>query len=217
MVDKRLVGDDKTLAVAKVDKGLNQLKSMDAQQRLAIKAADGVDLDLLKRESQQIKNDKKASIGDPALLGQLKIALDGGKDDKGIDHLGMMGMRVNLRNQLASLYLMQGDQFLVAPTGIAAMLPSEHHTDELFKPQDALKLLADATAANQAINGPSAHNRETEGLFAMGQGLRPEVFKNNADALTKSSASIPIQRHCHGLLGGRQHSDQVWPRCRHRW
>jgi hypothetical protein len=187
--DGRLALDDDSKNVAKLQGGLNQLKSMDAQQKLAIAAADSVDIGLLKRADAQIVADKKAGIGDPKELADFRVAMEGGKDGQGNEQLGMMSMRVTLRDQLAALYLMQGKQFNADGSVAAQLGGSTHHTDELFKPQDALALLKQAQTANEQVNGKGAHDTTTDQLLAMGTSLQPDVFKDNASDLKAAGAN----------------------------
>jgi hypothetical protein len=63
------------------------------------------------------------------------------------------------------------------------------HFDELFKPQDALNLLQDASAANKQVFGPQAIDALGSQLYAMGSSLHPEVFKQAADGHKQNAAA----------------------------
>ncbi|MBS1991835.1 MAG: hypothetical protein JSS83_15040 [Cyanobacteria bacterium SZAS LIN-3] len=186
--DNRLTALDPSKAHAQITDGVNQIKSMDEQQRKAIAAADSVDINLMKRVAAQINQDRSAGVGDTETLTQLKVLVEGGKDAKGDVHPNLLTSRVFMRDQLAMLYLMQGAQFNDKGNALQLM-PKTHQTDEMFRPQDALKLLTEAKAANEAINGAGSHDAVTEQLFAMGQQLRPEMFKNASDKLRESASS----------------------------
>ncbi|MBU6451549.1 MAG: hypothetical protein KGS72_07215 [Cyanobacteria bacterium REEB67] len=190
--DNRLNLADPANAHAKLDGGLNQIKSMDAQQRLAIAAADKVDLNMLKQVDAAINNDRKAGVGGAdgsKALNDLKVVMEGGKDSTGGEQPGLMGTRVAYRDQLAALYLTQGVQFRPDGSAMGQIMPKDHQTDELFKPQYALQLLTDAKKANEDINGKGSHNETTDTLFAMGQSLQPDIFKNNSDRLRATGAN----------------------------
>ena len=186
--DGRLNLNDESKAHAQIRGGLNQLKSQDEQQRKAIAIADAIDPNLLKRANAQINADRDKSEGEmKTALTSYKIAMEGGKDADGNQTIGLMSMRVVLRDQLAGMYLMQGKQF--NDKGQLVIMPTEHKTDELFRPGDALKLINDAKAAHATMFGAGAHDDTTERLFAMGQQLNPETFKNASAALRNSAAN----------------------------
>jgi len=186
--DGRLNLNDESKAHAQIRGGLNQLKSQDEQQRKAIAIADAIDPNLLRRANAQINADRDKSDGEMKnALTSYKIAMEGGKDADGNQTIGLMSMRVVLRDQLAGMYLMQGKQF--NDKGQLVIMPTEHKTDELFRPGDALKLINEAKAAHATMFGAGAHDDTTERLFAMGQQLNPETFKNASDALRSSAAN----------------------------
>jgi hypothetical protein len=178
--DGRLTSKD--IPVSQMQAGLNQIKSMDEQQRLAIKAADSVDLSLIKRADAAINSDRRAAIGDQEKLTQYRQLLEG-LDGSG--QIGLLNARVALRDQLAALYLSQGVQLNKdgSPNKGGIVL------DSLFRPKDALQLLNEARDANQQINGATAHDAVTDSLLAFGSSIHPEIFQSNSQYQKNQGAS----------------------------
>jgi len=163
-------------------------KSMDDQLQLMYKAADGLPIDLIKREQALLsKSLADTSVGGIDKDGAIAKSLDYIQGTK--ENPGVIDLAVTSRTRAAMMYVSQGAVYDQA-TG-SFTIRDKAHVDELYQPTKALALVTAADAKYKEIHGANATDPELEKVKAIGAQLSPENFKAlTAEAKRQTWSSI---------------------------
>jgi hypothetical protein len=130
---------------------LDSPQGADAQLRLAIKDADQVDADLIKRTDRQVVERWSHIFGGSAELDRTMAAIHASQDWSGNRVAGLADLRVTLRDDLAVQYLNEDlENVIVAP---------------------AVHLLEESRAAYETLHGEGVFDQRTEQLMASAKSM----------------------------------------------
>ncbi len=179
-------------ATAFVEGGVNQLADMQKWSQSALKAADGLPYDLMKKE-MQLQGQSIGKVGPfEEQLAGLKLSMNGEikRNDKGEPEIsyGMKDLSVTYRLELAQIYLrhdMMNQLDLQKSKSPATQVKT---TDELYKPQVAGQMASEALAMWQKENPTVPHTMLNQ-LVAFGEMHNPQAFKDAARLVRADSSS----------------------------
>lgn len=179
-------------ATAFVEGGVNQLADMQKWSQSALKAADGLPYDLMKKE-MQLQGQSIGKVGPfEEQLAGLKLSMNGEikRNDKGEPEIsyGMKDLSVTYRLELAQIYLrhdMMNQLDLQKTKSPATQVKT---TDELYKPQVAGQMASEALAMWQKENPTVPHTMLNQ-LVAFGEMHNPQAFKDAARLVRADSSS----------------------------
>lgn len=123
----------------------------DAQLRLAIKDADQVDADLIKRTDDQVFDRWLKIFGGSAELDRTMAVIHATKDEHGDKVPGLGDLRVTLRDDLALQYLNEDVDGVIAPP--------------------AVQLLNESRTAYETLHGKGVFDERTEQLLAAAKSM----------------------------------------------
>lgn len=163
-------------------------KSMDEQLQLMYKAADGLPIDLIKREQALLtKSLADSAVGGIDKEGTIARSLDYIQGNK--ENPGVIDLAVTSRTRAAMMYVSQGAVYDPATGGFT--IRDKTKVDELYQPTKALALVTEADAKYKEIHGANATDPELEKVKAIGAQLSPENFKAlTAEAKRQTWSSI---------------------------
>ncbi len=179
-------------ATAFVEGGVNQLADMQKWSQSALKAADGLPYDLMKKE-MELQGKSIGNVGPfEEQLAGLKLSMNGEikRNAKGEPEIsyGMKDLSVTYRLELAQIYLrhdMMNQLDLQLSKSPATQVKT---TDELYKPQVAGQMASEALAIWQKEN-PNVPHTMLNQLVAFGELHNPQAFKDAARLVRADSSS----------------------------
>ena len=185
-------GSAQRTASAFVELGVNQLEDMQKWSQSALKAADGLPYDLMKKE-MQLQGQSVGKVGPyEENLTALKLTMNGEikRNAKGEPEIsyGMKDLSVTYRLELAQIYLrhdMMNEIDLKESKSDATQVRT---ADELYKPQVAAQMAKEALAIWQKDN-PNVPHTMLNQLVAFGESRNPQVFRDAARLVRADSSS----------------------------
>ncbi|MBX9938834.1 MAG: hypothetical protein K2Y32_06250 [Candidatus Obscuribacterales bacterium] len=179
-------------ATAFVEGGVNELGDMQKWSQSALKAADALPYDLMKKE-MQLQGQSIGKVGPfEEQLAGLKLSMNGDikRNEKGEPEIsyGMKDLSVTYRLELAQIYL-RHDMMNQLDLQLSKSPATQVKTpDELYKPQVAGQMASEALAMWQKENPTVPHTMLNQ-LVAFGEMHNPQAFKDAARLVRADSSS----------------------------